>query len=94
MSIPSTVENRQRECVSTPKAEEDRGTHVVLLDMPLDLGRVDPGDKVFHVARDEERRVRDGVGTDADVTLLNVGNSLRQEGLGSVEGQKKRKRQR
>lgn len=61
--------------------------------MPLDLGRVDPSDKVFHVARDEERRVGDGVGTDADVALLHVGDSLRREGLMSVEGRRKIERE-
>ena len=61
--------------------------------MPLDLGRVDPSDKVFHVARDEEGRVRDGVGTDADVALLHIGDSLRRESksLRSVEGRKNRR---
>lgn len=54
-----------------------RRTDVVLLDVALDLGGVDPGDKVLHVARDEERRVGDRIGTDADVTLLDVGDGLR-----------------
>jgi hypothetical protein len=43
----------------------------------LELGGIDPGDKVLHVARYEESRVGDGVGADSDMALLDVGDGLR-----------------
>lgn len=44
--------------------------------MPLELARVDPRHKVFHVAGDEEGRVGDDVGPDPDVALLDVAYGL------------------
>lgn len=53
-----------------------RYTHVVLLDMALEFGSVDPGDKILHVACDKERWIGNSVGSNTDVSLFHVRHSL------------------
>ena len=45
---------------------------VVLHDLALDLGRVDPCHKVLKVTGDKEGRVRHGVWSDPDVPLVEA----------------------
>lgn len=40
-------------------------------DVPLDLARIHPGDKVLHVAGDQEGRVRDDFRANPDVALFD-----------------------
>lgn len=53
--------------------------HLILVphNIPLDLAGVDPGDKVLHIASDEESRVGDNLCSDADVALFDEGGCLR-----------------
>ena len=51
----------------------------VLQDVALDLGRIDPGDEVLHVARDQVGGVGDGVGADADVALFDELDGLKKK---------------
>ena len=44
--------------------------------IPLDLAVVDPGNKVLHVTGHQVRRVRDDLGTNANMTSFNKGRSL------------------
>ena len=39
----------------------------VLHNVALDLGGIDPGDKIFHVPCDKVGRVRDDIRTDSDM---------------------------
>lgn len=48
----------------------------VLHDIPLDLAAIHPGDIILHVAGDQERRVGDDLGADADMALLDERDSL------------------
>lgn len=47
---------------------------IILQHVPLDLGRVDPGDEVLHAARDKEGWVGDHVGAHAHVALFHEGH--------------------
>lgn len=60
-------------------------THLVVVphDRAFPRTAVDPGDKVFHVTRDEECRVCYRCGTDTDVALFDGANRLR-EGVSRV----------
>ena len=64
---------------------------VVLADDSLDLGGVCPREEVLVSSGDQEGRVRDGVGSDAHVTLLDEGarlpNRLRHPQANHHDGQ-------
>jgi hypothetical protein len=45
-------------------------------DIPLDLAAVDPGDEILHVAGNQEGRVVDDLGADADMASFHECRSL------------------
>jgi hypothetical protein len=56
----------------TRRNGERKPAYVVLLDVTLELRCIDPGHKVLHIPRHEERWIRNGVGSNANMPLLDV----------------------